>query len=225
MHAKTNVDAGALPPPPPVLVNDEEIAAVSRFKYLGSWKSSDGDCGFDVRTRIGMAKDRMLQLTNVWKDNNVSRQLKLRLMYALVWSVLLYGAESWTLRKADEKRIDSMEMWCYRRLLRVSWMERRSNDSIMQELGFRPKLLGIVKYRKLSYFGHMCRPSGCSLVRDVVLGVMEGKRKRGRPRLSYTDNIVSWTNKSLHQNIQLSRDRALWREHCKASAFQQHNAV
>ena len=160
----------------PLVVDGERIAEVSSFKYLGSWKTTNGDCSLDIRSRIAMAKERMLQLVDIWKDHNISRQPKIRIMHALVWSVLLYGAESWTLRKTDERRIQAAEMWCYRRLLRVSWMEKRTNESFLVELGVQRQLLARVKIRKLTYFGHTCRPSACDLVRDVMFVVVDGKK-------------------------------------------------
>eukprot|EP00117_Sycon_ciliatum_P017917 scpid39254/ scgid16723/ Retrovirus-related Pol polyprotein LINE-1; Long interspersed element-1; Reverse transcriptase; Endonuclease len=216
MHIGTCTAGANDTAPTPLVVDGERIAEVSSFKYLGSWKTTNGDCSLDIRSRIAMAKERMLQLIDIWKDHNISRQLKIRIMHALVWSVLLYeyGAESWTLRKTDERRIQAAEMWCYRRLLRVSWMEKRTNDSILVELGVQRQLLARVKIRKLTYFGHTCRPSGCELVRDVMFGVVDGKRKRGRPKISFADNIVSWTGMSLHENCQLASDRDAWQSHC-----------
>ena len=98
-------------------------------------------------------------------------------------------------------------------------MEKRTNDSILVELGVQRQLLARVKIRKLTYFGHTCRPSGCELVRDVMFGVVDGKRKRGRPKISFADNIVSWTGMSLHENCQLASDRDAWQSHCASTAY------
>ena len=141
MHIGTCTAGANDTAPTPLAVDGERIAEVSSFKYLGSWKTTNGDCSLDIRSRIAMAKERMLGLIDIWKDHNISRQLIIRIMHALVWSVLLYGAESWTLRKTDERRIQAAEMWCDRRLLRVSWMEKRTNDSILVELRVQRQLL------------------------------------------------------------------------------------
>ena len=218
MHIGTCTAGANDTAPTPLVVDGERIAEVSSFKYLGSWKTTNSDCSLDIRSRIAMAKERMLEVIDIWKDHNISRQLKIRIMHALVWSVLLYGAESWTLRKTDERRIQAAEMWCYRRLLRVSWMEKRTNDSILVELRVQRQLLARIKIRKLTYFGHTCRPSGCELVRDVMSCVVDGKKKRGRPKISFAGNIVSWTGMSLLENCQLASDRDAWQSHCASTA-------
>ena len=125
---KMQCDAG-------VSVDDEEIEVVEHFKYLGSLKSADGNCNKDTRSRIGMAKKRMLDLVPIWKDRGITKDLNMKLVRSLVWTVLTYGAEGWTLTKADEKRIQSAELWIYRRMLRVSWTEHRTDDCILTELG------------------------------------------------------------------------------------------
>ena len=116
-------------------MDDEEIEVVEHFKYLGSLKSADGNCSKDTRSRFGMAKKRMLDLVPIWKDRGITKDLKMKLVRSLVWTVLTYGAEGWTLTKADEKRIQPAELWIYRRMLRVSWTEHRTDDSILTELG------------------------------------------------------------------------------------------
>ena len=117
-----------------IKVNGVQLEKVGDFKYLGSIKSSDGTCLQDVKARIGMAKQKMLQLNNIWKDRSIPNQLKMFLLKCLVWPVLMYGCEAWTLRKEEEKRINAAEMWLYRRLLRISWKDKRTNDSILEEL-------------------------------------------------------------------------------------------
>ncbi|GFN94419.1 endonuclease-reverse transcriptase [Plakobranchus ocellatus] len=103
-----------------ITIGNEEIECVEHFKFLGSIKTDTADCSIDVNTRIGMAKKRMIDLNNIWKDKYIGKQLKIKLVKCLVWTVMTYGAEGWTLRKRDEKKINSAEMWFYRRLLRVS---------------------------------------------------------------------------------------------------------
>ncbi|GFO33066.1 endonuclease-reverse transcriptase [Plakobranchus ocellatus] len=104
---------------------------------------------------------------------------------------MTYGAEGWTIKK-KQKKINSAEMWFYRRLLRISWRERRTDQSILEELNEERKLLNYIKKRKLTFFGHTCR-SKCTLMKNILQGRMEGKRQRGRPRINYFDNIKSWT--------------------------------
>ena len=135
----------------------------------------------DTRSRIGIAKKRMLDLVPIWKDRGINKDLKMKLVRSLVWTVLT-GAEGWTRKKADEKRIESAEMWIYRRMLRVSWTEHRTDESILLELNTTRQLLGFVVRRKLSYFGHTMRDGGCELVKCVIQGKVSGKRRHGRPK-------------------------------------------
>ena len=125
----------------------------------------------------------------------INIDLKMKLVRSLVWTVLTYG-DGWTLAKADEKRIESAEMWIYCRLLRVSWTEHRTDESILLELNTTRQLLGFVVRRKLSYLGHTMRDGGCELVKCVIQGKVNGKRRRGRPNTSYSSNITKWIMKA-----------------------------
>ena len=118
-----------------------------------------------------MAKKRMLELVPIWRDRGMKQDLKVKLVRAL---------------KADEKRIQAAEMWIYPRMLRISWKERRTNESVMLQLNTTRQLLGFVLRRKLSYLGHTHREGGCELVKTVIQGKVPGKRRRGRPRASYS---------------------------------------
>ena len=115
-----------------------------------------------------MDKKRRLDLVPMWKDRGINKDLKLKLVRSLVWTVLTFGAEAWTLTKADEKGIQSAEPWIYRRMLRVSWTEHRTYESILTELNPTRKLLGFVVRRKLAFFGHTIRDGGCELVKCVI---------------------------------------------------------
>ena len=109
-----------------IRVNNDPVEKVKHFKYHGYLKSSDGDCTKDVNARIAMAKRRMCELTTLWKDRSITVALKMRLVKTLVWTVLSYGSEVWTLKMQDERKITSMEMWLWRRTMRIyiSWMEK-----------------------------------------------------------------------------------------------------
>ena len=133
-----------------IKIDGEEVEQVSHFKYLGSVKTSTANCTADVKARIGMAKGRMIELQDLWKDRNLTTALKMKLVKILVWSVLLYGLEGWTLTKADENRVLAAEMWFWRRLLNISWKDKRTNRSILEELGMQRQLLGELVKRKLT---------------------------------------------------------------------------
>ena len=179
-------------------VDGEILERVNDFIYLGSTKTENGDCKPDIVRRIAMGKSKMVDLKNIWKDKDLSYELKLKIMKVLVWTVMTYGAEGWTLRSDEMKRIQAAEMWCYRRLLNVTYKDRRTNVSILKDLNTNRQLYGIVVKRKMSYFGHMSRKKNLNLTKTIVQGKPEGKRGKGRPRTAYVDNIKQWTGLSAH---------------------------
>ena len=119
--------------------------------YLGSSKTKNGDCKIDVDRRIGMAKSRMIDLGNIWKDKDLSISLKLKILKVLVWTTVMYGAEGWTLKKEEKKKIQSAELWFYRILLNLTWHHRRTNQSILDELRVKRELFGNIVKRKLTF--------------------------------------------------------------------------
>ena len=138
--------------------------------------------------------------------------LKTRLVKTLVWMVLSYGAEAWTLKVRYEHKITSMEMWLWRRMMRISWTGKRTENSILHKLYIKRELLGHVRKRKLSYFGHLCRYHGCQITKTVVEGYVEGWRRRGRPRKQYIDNIKQWTQLTTSQCVRAAEDRSRWKQ-------------
>ena len=196
-----------------IVIDGEVLERVSDFIYLGSSKSVDGNCSHDIKRRIAQAKTKMISLKNIWKDKDLSYQLKMKIMKVLVWTTITYGAEGWSLKADDIKKIKAAEMWCYRRLLNVTFKDRRTNLSILDQLKTKRELYGIVVKRKMTYFGHMSR-SKSTITKDIIQGKIEGKRNRGRPRSSYMDNIRQWTNLSTHEAFQATSDRVAWREKC-----------
>ena len=113
-----------------VKVDGTNLQKLYQFKYLGSIKTDDGTCLQDIKVRIAMAKQKMVQLNSIWRDRGIPNFLKVNILKCLIWPVATYGCEAWTLRKEEEKRIDAAELWFYRRLLRVQWTEKRTNKSI-----------------------------------------------------------------------------------------------
>ena len=190
-------------------VDGETIAKVNSFKYLGAIKTCTGSCSEDIKARIGNVKKATMELDTIWEDRGIREQLKMKLVKALIWPVITYGAEGWTLKKCDEIRLEATEMSCYRRLLRISWTEKRTNKSILDELQTRRELVANIIKRNMAFFGHSCRNNKCNLVKTCILGMMPGKRNRGRPRI---DNIRKWTMASLEENVRLTEDRTAWLE-------------
>ena len=153
----------------------------------------------------------MVDLKNIWKDKDLSYELKLKIMKVLVWTTMTYGAEGWTLRADEKKRIQAAEMWCYRRLLNVTYKDRRTNESVLSDLKTKRELFGVVVKRKMSYFGHMSRKKNLNLTKTIVQGKPEGRRGKGRPRTAYIDNIKQWSGLSAQRAFQAAQDRDGWR--------------
>ena len=124
---------------------------------------------------------------------------------------MTYGAEGWTLRQQDIKHIEAAEMWLYRRMLRVKWDDRRTNVSILEELKVKRELVGIVKKRKLAFFGHAIRNKRCTIMKDMIQGSLEAGRKKGRPRTHYMQNVREWSGLSTYSVYSKAKDRDAWR--------------
>ncbi|GFS12393.1 endonuclease-reverse transcriptase [Elysia marginata] len=182
-----------------VLVNVED------FKYLGSVKTIDVSCSKDIKMRIGMAKKKMIELNNVWKDHNIPIELKLKLLKCLIWPVMMYGCEAWSQKKDDDKRIEAAEMWFYRRILRVKWTDKRTNESVLKELKTERTLFNLINARKLKYVGHALRNHRTSLMNTVCEGRLNGRRRKGKPPMSLLTNLTTACGLSLHQIVQKSQ--------------------
>ena len=188
------------------------LERVNDFIYLGSCKTSSGECKTDIERRIAQAKSKMIDLDNIWKDKDLSISLKLKIMRVLVWTTVMYGAEGWTLRQEEKKKIQAAELWFYRILLNVTWRQRRTNESILEELKVKRELFGNIVRRKLSFFGHQIRSKNSRLVSNITQGKIEGKRGRGRPKICYMDNMKQWTGMSMSDAIHACYDREGWRK-------------
>ena len=168
--------------------NGKTVEVVTKFVFLGVLITKDGLCDKEICRRIAMGKAAMGGLTTVWKDRGIMLQTKVKLVKALVFPIVLYGAETWTMRKTERKKIDAFELWCWRRVMRVSWMERKTNVWVLENVKPKWTLESRVIKAALSYFGHVVRKER-GMENDVMLGGMRGKRRRGRPRTKWLDTI------------------------------------
>ena len=146
--------------------------------FLGSKITADGDCSHEIKRRLLLGKKVMTNLDSIFKSRHITLPSKARLVKAMVFPVVMYGCESWTVKKAECQRIDAFELWCWRRLLRVPWTATRSSQSILKEINPRISLEGMMLKLKLQYFGHLMR-SVDSFVKTLMVGGIGGRRRRG----------------------------------------------
>ena len=177
-------------------IDGDTMETVTHFSFLGSEIPADGDCSHEIRRHLLLGRKVMTKLDSILKSRDLTLPTKVHLVKAVVFPIVMYGCESWIIKKAECWRIGAFKLWCWRRLLRVPWTARRSNQSILKDINPEYSLAVVMLKLKLQYFGYLMRRAN-SFEKTLMLGKIEGSRRRGQQRMRWLDDITDSMDMSL----------------------------
>jgi len=183
---------------------------VKNFVCFGAVITENYDDSKEIKRHIAIVKNAMISLEKVWKDRAISITTKKRLLKSLVFNTATYGSECWVLKTTDKKKINSFELWCYRRLLRIKWTDKKTNEYVLSKIGTSERLLTTIVKRKMAFVGHLFRKG--NICTDLLIGAVYRKRGKGRPKTRYSDNIREFGgNLSFTDLYRFAQNREAWR--------------
>jgi hypothetical protein len=176
-----------------LLINNTPVDRVKQYNYLGTTVNEQWDHSQEIKCRIEKARSAFNNMAKLFKSHNLNLEIKVRLLRCYIFSILYYGVESWTLTEAMEKKLEAFEMWLYRRILRISWTDKITNETVLRRVGKEREVMYTIKRRKLEYLGHIMRNSTkYRLLKVILQGKVFGKRGIGRRRISWLKNLRKW---------------------------------
>lgn len=192
-----------------IMLEGKTLKQVTSFRYLGSMITSDGRSTIDIKCRIATAKRAYYKIKEL-TSSEINMTLKKRLLKSLVWSIVSYASETWTISKQDFKKLESFEMWCWRRIKKISYRDRITNEEVLMRVGETRTLISTIEQRRHRWIGHLLRWP--STIVEVIEGIVAGKKQRGRPRKSFFDDICKRLGVRTYADVKrIAEDRTDWK--------------